>query len=242
MTTIAILDDHPLFRDGLRNLLVAEGLPVVAESANIAGVDALLAASPDLVIIDLGLPDGDGLDVVRRIRTTTPRTRVLVLSMASDAATVARALGAGAHGFLTKDSTPSEVVSAIRAVAAGVGRRRVSVAGRLHGLADHAAYTPTERDFPRLTAKNARYSGSSPTDSPTPRWPLNSAYREAPRQATSRVPRCPPCTPATGTHSARSSATPPATGNDRGGWDMSTEALPTRFQLSRCWQSTPGRA
>jgi DNA-binding NarL/FixJ family response regulator len=159
MTTIAILDDHPLFRDGLRNLLVAEGLPVVAESANIAGVDALLAASPDLVIIDLGLPDGDGLDVVRRIRTTTPRTRVLVLSMASDAATVARALGAGAHGFLTKDSTPSEVVSAIRAVAAGSVVVGSSVAGRLHGLADHAAYTPTERDFPRLTARERQVLG-----------------------------------------------------------------------------------
>lgn len=159
MTTIAILDDHPLFRDGLRNLLVAEGLPVVAESANIAGVDALLAASPDLVIIDLGLPDGDGLDVVRRIRATTPRVRVLVLSMASDAATVARALGAGAHGFLTKDSPPAEVVSAIRAVAAGSVVVGSSVAGRLHGLTDHAAYTPTERDFPRLTSRERQVLG-----------------------------------------------------------------------------------
>lgn len=159
MTTVAIVDDHPLFRDGLRNLLTAQGLPVVAEARDVAGIGSVLAAAPDVVVVDLALPDGDGLDIVRELSATLPATRLLVLSMASDTTTVARALAAGAHGYLVKDSDPTEVVNAIRAVAAGSVVVGSSVAARLHGLTDPRSHTPTERDFPTLTARERQVLG-----------------------------------------------------------------------------------
>lgn len=159
MITVGIVDDHPLFRDGLRNLLTAEQMAVIVESPDAAGVDAVVAAAPDVAVVDLSLPDGHGLDVVRRLRSDLPRTRILVLTMAADAASASRSLAAGAHGHLVKDSDPAEVVAAIRAVSAGSVVVGSSVAARLQGMTDATAYTPSAAAFPGLTLRERQVLG-----------------------------------------------------------------------------------
>lgn len=159
MTTVGIIDDHPLFRDGLRNLLTAEDFRVVVEAAAVAGVEAVIAAAPDVAVVDLTLPDGSGLDAVRLLRGALPHVRILVLTMAADAASASKSLAAGAHGHLVKDSHPSEVVAAIRAVATGSVVVGSSLAGRLHGLTDTTAFTPSAADFPTLTLRERQVLG-----------------------------------------------------------------------------------
>lgn len=118
---ILLVDDHQLVRDGLRSRLgETEGIEVVGEAGT--GREALeLAASltPDLVLLDIGLPDMSGLDVAARLGETTPRTRALMLSMYDNREYVLSALKAGACGYVLKDSTSKEIIAAIRAVAAG---------------------------------------------------------------------------------------------------------------------------
>jgi len=156
---VGVVEDHPLFRDGLRNLLSAEGLEVVAESSDVAGIDVVISAAPDVVVVDLALPDGTGLDVVRRLRTELPRSRLLVLTMSADGATAGRSLAAGAHGHLVKDADPAEVVAAIRSVSAGSVVVGASVAGRLHGISDTTAFTPAAEAFPALTLRERQVLG-----------------------------------------------------------------------------------
>ena len=159
MISVGVVEDHPLFRDGLRNLLAAEGLEVVAESLDVSGIDVVVAAAPDVVVIDLALPDGTGLDVVRRLRTELPSSRLLVLTMSADGATASRSLAAGAHGHLVKDADPAEVVAAIRSVAAGSVVVGASVAGRLRGIGDTTAFTPAAEAFPSLTLRERQVLG-----------------------------------------------------------------------------------
>jgi two-component system response regulator NreC len=119
--TIALVDDHHVFRAGLRAILAAiPDAEVVAEA-----VDARQAylsvesAKPDLVILDLVLPDGDGIAVTREIRRRSPGTNVLILTMQSTEVSVSRALAAGASGFVIKSDEPEEIVRAVTAVTAG---------------------------------------------------------------------------------------------------------------------------
>ncbi|WP_156971523.1 response regulator [Knoellia sinensis] len=159
MIRVGVVEDHPLFRDGLRNLLAAEGLQVVAESSDVSGIDSIVSAAPDVVVVDLGLPDGTGLDVVRRLRKELSTTRLLVLTMSADGATASRSLAAGAHGHLVKDADPAEVVAAIRSVSAGSVVVGASVADRLHGISDTAAFTPAAEAFPSLTLRERQVLG-----------------------------------------------------------------------------------
>src|SRR5215212_4210160 len=103
--TILIADDHPLFRKGLRALLTT--LPqvrVVGEAAG--GADAVRLVEqlePSLVLMDLKMPDGDGLTAIRQIAATRPRTRILVVTMFEDEDSVFAAMRAGARGYVLKD-------------------------------------------------------------------------------------------------------------------------------------------
>lgn len=118
---VLLVDDHQLVRDGLRSRLgETEGIEVVGEAGT--GREALeLAASlrPDLVLLDIGLPDMSGLDVAARLGDTASQTRALMLSMYDNREYVLSALKAGACGYVLKDSTSKEIIAAIRAVAAG---------------------------------------------------------------------------------------------------------------------------
>lgn len=159
MLRVALVEDHPLFRDGLRHLLTAAGLDVVAEAASLADAGTALAAEPDVLIVDLGLPDGHGEQVIRAAARQVPLTKVVVISMSADSGSVSRALAAGAHGYLVKDASAEEVVAAIRAVAAGSLVVGASIAPRLQGADPLTAFTPAESDFPSLTARERQVLG-----------------------------------------------------------------------------------
>ena len=121
--SIAVLlaDDHAIVRDGLKTLLEAQAdLRVVGEAAN--GRDAVAAAAqfkPDVVVMDISMPEMNGVEAARRIRAAREATRVIMLSMHGNAEHVYRALEAGATGYVLKESAGSELVTAIRAVHAG---------------------------------------------------------------------------------------------------------------------------
>jgi DNA-binding NarL/FixJ family response regulator len=121
MIAVLLADDHAIVRDGLKTLLeVQPDLRVVGEAAN--GREAVAAAAqlkPDVAVMDISMPDMNGIEAARRIRAARQETRVVMLSMHGNAEHVYRALEAGATGYLLKESAGSELVAAIRAVHAG---------------------------------------------------------------------------------------------------------------------------
>lgn len=118
---VALVDDHRLFREGLR--MVLEGQPdlnVVAEASDAREAFGVVdAAKPDVVVLDVALPGIDGIEAARELVRRSPRQRVLMLSMHSDEAHVAHALAAGASGYALKDQSADAVIDAIRTVARG---------------------------------------------------------------------------------------------------------------------------
>jgi DNA-binding NarL/FixJ family response regulator len=119
--TVLLADDHAVVRDGLRALLEHGGdIRVVGAAGN--GRDALVEAQrlqPDVVVMDIAMPELDGVEATRRILEKCPATRVLILSMYLTSEHVYRALHAGALGYVLKESAGDEVAEAIRAVQAG---------------------------------------------------------------------------------------------------------------------------
>ena len=118
---IMIADDHPVFRFGLRALLQAEdGLAVVGEATT--GEEAIALATalqPDVVLMDINMPDVNGIEATRRILDLSPSIGVLIITMFEDDASVFAAMRAGACGYLLKGAAGEETVRAIRAVADG---------------------------------------------------------------------------------------------------------------------------
>jgi DNA-binding NarL/FixJ family response regulator len=122
VATVLVVEDDALLREDLvRSLAAAPGLAVRGSAGTLAEARACLdiGPAPDVLLVDLGLPDGDGAALVAQLRVQAPRTRALVLSVFGDEARVVGALAAGAHGYLLKDATPQEVATAIRDVLAG---------------------------------------------------------------------------------------------------------------------------
>jgi DNA-binding NarL/FixJ family response regulator len=117
---VLLVDDHPMVREGLRSMLTCEWIDVVAEAASgeaaLGHVERLI---PDVVLLDLELPDLDGLSLIGRIRTQAPATRVLVVTMHDDPARVRRAIEAGAAGYVLKGAGRRELLAAVHAVAEG---------------------------------------------------------------------------------------------------------------------------
>ena len=118
---ILLVDDHRVVRAGLRMLLEAEtGLEVVDEAGDLS--DAVFKArrhTPDLIVLDVMLPDGVGVESIGRLQAEAPLAKVLILSMEDSGHHVRRAFGNGANGYVLKDAAEDELVSAIREVAAG---------------------------------------------------------------------------------------------------------------------------
>jgi NarL family two-component system response regulator LiaR len=115
------VDDHDLFRVGLVSVLAAHADIEVIGQASSASIGVRLASElrPDVVLMDLRMPDLDGAEATRKLREQTPSTRVLALSMLSGESHVADAVAAGACGYLLKDSPVDDVVAAVRAAAQG---------------------------------------------------------------------------------------------------------------------------
>jgi DNA-binding NarL/FixJ family response regulator len=130
---LLIVDDHAIVRAGLRMVLQsAEDFEVVGEAASMAEALALIDQfHPDVVLLDINLPDGSGLEVAARSLERAPDTRILILSVHDDREFVRESVRIGAHGFLRKDTTPADLRRAIRAVHAGDAFFSPPVARRL---------------------------------------------------------------------------------------------------------------
>jgi len=131
-TRVLLVDDHDLFRTGLRNLLEEQGVQVVGECDN--GTDALRAVrevAPDVVVMDLNMPGISGVEATRQISMIAPLTRVLVLTISDQDSDVMDAILAGACGYLLKDSSITELISGIQAAAVGESLVSPSIASKV---------------------------------------------------------------------------------------------------------------
>ncbi|MBX3064051.1 MAG: response regulator transcription factor [Anaerolineae bacterium] len=154
-TTVLIADDHQPFRAGLKALLVATPeLEVVGEAANGDEVIRLAAElQPDVILMDLQMPEITGIEATRRIVAASPHIGILVLTMFEDDDLVFAALRAGARGYLLKGALKAEILRAVRSVSSGEAIFGAPIAKRLMGFFNITAPSPSDYAFPELTQR-----------------------------------------------------------------------------------------
>jgi DNA-binding NarL/FixJ family response regulator len=151
--SVFLLDDHEVVRRSVRELLTAEpDIDVIGEAGTMASaLRQMPSLRPDVAVLDVRLPDGDGVSVCREIRSTLPRTACLMLTSSADDEALLGSIMAGAAGYVTKQTCGSDLVGAVRAVAAGRStldpraaqrvmdrlRGRLASVGPLSALTDH---------------------------------------------------------------------------------------------------------
>jgi len=120
-TTILLVDDHALFRVGMRNILEKEpGLEIIGEAEDTRGAfDLSVQLSPDIILMDLSLPPPGGIETTQRIKRELPSAGIIVLAVNEDEDALFDAIKAGAAAFILKDVSPDDLVAIIRRVAAG---------------------------------------------------------------------------------------------------------------------------
>lgn len=119
-TRVLLVDDHPMVREGLRSMLTDDAIDIVAEAGTAAEAIRLTAeAAPDVVLLDMELPDLDGLSTLTRIKQASPSTAVLVVTMHDDPTLVRGAVKAGTAGYVLKGASRQELLAAVRAVRNG---------------------------------------------------------------------------------------------------------------------------
>ena len=152
---VMLADDHALVREGLRHVLDAEpGLEVVAEAAN--GVEAVRLAlehQHDVVLLDITMPEENGLRAAARLREQLPAAKILMLSMHDNAEYVREGMRIGTHGYILKDSAGEELRAAIRAVHAGGTFFSPSVVRRLTSAPETASAPPAQTLLGQLTPR-----------------------------------------------------------------------------------------
>ena len=117
---VLLVDDHDLFRTGLRNLLEEQDLQIVGEASDgVQAVELVGELAPDVVVMDLNMPALSGVEATRQITSLSPLTRVIVLTISDQDSDVMDAILAGACGYLMKDASIQDVVTGIRAAARG---------------------------------------------------------------------------------------------------------------------------
>jgi DNA-binding NarL/FixJ family response regulator len=161
---VLIADDHAIVRDGLKRILAATtDLQVAGEAATGDEALALVKASEyDVAMLDMSMPGLSGIDLIKRLRLEKPKLRILVLSMHGESQYAARALKAGASGYLNKDSAAELLVGAIRKIAAGgvhVGEAAAASLLQSGEKAPHEALSDREFEVLRLLVE-----GLSPTE------------------------------------------------------------------------------
>ena len=158
-TTILVVDDHAMFREGVKQLLEMQGFHVVGEAGDgHEAMAAVLELSPELVIMDITMPNIDGIDATRDIKAHSPDTKVIALSIHGGKRFVERMLQAGANGYILKDSAPEELVEAVSAVLKGETYLSPEITGLL--VAQHVKLLTrinAERGPERLTEKEQHY-------------------------------------------------------------------------------------
>jgi NarL family two-component system response regulator LiaR len=155
MIRVLIADDHAVVRQGLRTFLdLQDDIEVVAEAAD--GAEALAAAeqhAPDVALIDLVMPNVDGIEAIRGLRERVPAARAIVLSSFIDDEKLLPAVRAGAAGYLLKDVEPQQLVDAIRTVHGGGALLHPKVASRLLEEMASGPLTPREREVLALIGR-----------------------------------------------------------------------------------------
>jgi two-component system response regulator NreC len=156
-TRVVLVDDHAVVRGALRALLEAqEDLEVAGEASDIAGARQTVAdLTPDVLVLDVNLPDGLGVDAVAELRDAYPGTQIVLLTMERDIGLARRALDDGALGYLFKDAAHLELVEAVRAAAAEDRYLPAAVAAGLSRPPDKSGpqtLSPRETDVLRLMA------------------------------------------------------------------------------------------
>ncbi|MGN6664721.1 MAG: response regulator [Solirubrobacterales bacterium] len=156
-TTVVLVDDHAMVRAALRSVLERQAdMEVVGEAGDLASArQAVAAASPRVLVLDVNLPDGLAVDALRELRELAPGTGIVLLTMQRDFAIARKALEEGAGGYLLKDSAHLELIEAVREVAAGRTYLPEAVAA---GLAksdedtERSPLSPRETEVLRLMA------------------------------------------------------------------------------------------
>jgi DNA-binding NarL/FixJ family response regulator len=153
---VILADDHPVFRDGLAVLLDSvEGIRVVGRAGTgREALDLVAQRHPDVVVMDVNMPDVDGIEATRRLTMESPHVGVVVLTMAEDDDTVFAAMRAGARGYLLKEAGPDDIVRSITAVARGEAVFGAAVARRIMDyFASGPPATAGAGPFPELTPR-----------------------------------------------------------------------------------------
>ncbi|HEU5252051.1 MAG TPA: response regulator transcription factor [Solirubrobacterales bacterium] len=153
---VALVDDHAVVRGALKALLEGqEDLEVIGEAGDVAAARALVADErPQVVVLDVNLPDGLAVDSLPELRAESPGTEIVLLTMERDLTLARRALEAGAKGYLFKDSAHLELIEAVRKAAAGEQHLAAAVAAGLKdkGEEERPVLSPRETDVLRLMA------------------------------------------------------------------------------------------
>lgn len=166
---LLLADDHTMVRQSMRRSMEAEGFAIVGEAGD--GAEAVRLAEvhkPDVVLMDISMPVLDGVEATRRVRTRTPETQVVVLTMHADPDVVRQAVAAGAVGYLTKDCTVEEVIEAVRlaadgdtAISSGLARAMLAEGQRPPAAGEPAAPILSPREIEVL---ERIAQGESPTE------------------------------------------------------------------------------
>ena len=166
--TVLIIDDHPLFREGLKSLLISQsGFEVIGEAGTgLEGIRKAEKLKPDLVIMDLSLPDQSGIDVTREIRRCLSGTRIMMLSMHSKMDYITESFKAGASGYVVKESASEKLIECLNTISKGEYFIDTSLSHQLvKSLVqsdnkdakikdpDYATLTPREQQILRLVAE-----------------------------------------------------------------------------------------
>jgi DNA-binding NarL/FixJ family response regulator len=162
--TVFLVDDHPMIRHGLRKLLegVSEFAVIGEASDGLEAIQKIELAKPDILVIDMMMPNLNGIEVLHQIKKTSPATRAIVFSMQSAEPYIVEALQAGAAGYILKDTGPGELIEAINTVMQGERYLSGPLAERLDahggstediGLDFYQTLTPREREIFQMTAE-----------------------------------------------------------------------------------------
>lgn len=152
---VLIADDHPMFRFGLRAVILAEpDLELAGEAENgVEAVQLVHTLQPEVALLDLNMPELDGIAATAQIARESPGTGILILTMLEDDESVLAAIRAGARGYIVKGSGAEEIVRAIRGVAAGEVILGRSVGPRVLSALHASAAPASDRPFPELTRR-----------------------------------------------------------------------------------------
>jgi DNA-binding NarL/FixJ family response regulator len=153
--SVIVVDDHQLVREGLVLLLEKDpGIRIAAQADNGANAVRLCEQfQPDIVLLDLTLPDASGVDVARSLRTGCPRAKILILTMHDDRRFVAEAIAAGAAGYILKDTASAELLRAIRTIVDGKNYFSTAVANIIVTNYLETVHAPPQQQSPQLSPR-----------------------------------------------------------------------------------------